>query len=228
MVEYTHLGGEIINNYSESTVKWILASPIIIIALGWTTATLFSQWVGAWAWVPVALVYWGSCAWFIWKYRSGKQLAEWLRPSGRKAKLAIFLCILFGLIPMSILAMNLNLLTSPLLVVLWLLFALINPWFEELYWRGLLLDRLAGHWPNWLSAIYSTVLFTLSHPLMWGVFSIANRNMEVYLFLLAAGLVWSYAYFKMKSLRWNIFSHFLVDIGNLAVFVFLNLYIPGP
>src|SRR5690606_19379190 len=51
--------------------------------------------------------------------------------------------------------------------VAWLLFAMINPWLEEGYWRGLMLDA-TRHWPRWASNLYSTSLFTLNHPLLGG------------------------------------------------------------
>ena len=75
---------------------------------------------------------------------------------------------------------------SKLLIVLWLLFALINPFFEEFYWRGLLLDY-TNKWNKWISIIYSTILFVASHPLMWGVFSIANRNYQTIISLTIMG-----------------------------------------
>lgn len=106
-----------------------------------------------------------------------------------------------------------------------LLFALINPWLEEMYWRGALLEAESG-WPVWLNVLYSTLLFVMSHPLMWGVFSIGNRSPHLYLSLFLMEVVWAAIRYRTKSLRWPIYSHILVDIGNLSVFVFLNIYIP--
>ncbi|MDM5232486.1 CPBP family intramembrane metalloprotease [Lysinibacillus pakistanensis] len=122
--------------------------------------------------------------------------------------------------------MNYQLFDSALLLILWLIFAFINPWFEELYWRGVLLDGLKKDWSKWFSVVYSTLFFVLSHPFMWGVFSIASKSYHLYIYLSLAGIVWAITYFKTKSLRWVIFSHFIVDIGNLTVLTFLNIYLP--
>ncbi|RXJ01631.1 CPBP family intramembrane metalloprotease [Anaerobacillus alkaliphilus] len=90
---------------------------------------------------------------------------------------------------------------------------------------GLLLDA-GGNLPRWLNITYSTVFFVLSHPLMWGVFSIANKSTHMYISLFLMGVVWSLIRYKTRSLRWSLYSHMLVDVGNLSVFMFLNLYIP--
>ncbi|WP_396021241.1 type II CAAX prenyl endopeptidase Rce1 family protein [Bacillus sp. S/N-304-OC-R1] len=70
------------------------------------------------------------------------------------------------------------------------------------------------------------LFFVLSHPFMWGVFSIANRSYQMYISLFVMGVIWSLIRYRTKSLRWCVYSHMLVDFGNLSVFVFLNLYIP--
>ncbi len=134
------------------------------------------------------------------------------------------LCCVVGLIPLPILLMNLHLLRSPGVTALWLLFALINPFFEEIYWRGYLLFALP--FPKWLAVAYSTALFIASHPLMWGVFSIANRSLMTWASLALMGVVWSLTRLRTDNLRWCVLSHFAVDICNLSVFVFLNLYVP--
>lgn len=130
------------------------------------------------------------------------------------------------MIPLSILSMNYHLLDSSVIIVLWIVFALINPLFEELYWRGLLLDSTKEILQKWLSIIYSTFFYCISHPLMWGLFSIANTSSHLYIYLIIMGIIWSITYYKTNSLRWVVVSHFIVDIGNLAVLCFLNIYLP--
>jgi membrane protease YdiL (CAAX protease family) len=106
-----------------------------------------------------------------------------------------------------------------------LAFAAVNPFFEEAYWRGALLDA-GRRWPFWLIALYSTVLFVASHPLMWGVFSAGNRSIVLFATLFVMGIAWAYLRRATRSLRFSVLSHVLVDVGNLSVFVFLNLYVP--
>ena len=133
--------------------------------------------------------------------------------------------ITVGLIPLSILLLNLYLLASfPLVTALWVLFAFINPFFEQVFWRGYLMQKLPFR-AGWRVA-YSTALFVLSHPFMWGIFSVANRSWMTMVSLIIMGTVWCVVYLKTSSLRWCYISHFMVNIGNLTIFVFLNLYIP--
>ncbi|MFP7224462.1 CPBP family intramembrane glutamic endopeptidase [Priestia filamentosa] len=203
----------------------ILLSPIIVILLGFITATGFSRFIDGWAWIPLAIVYWSSLGFCIVYFKENKQVKDWLKKP-ENSILPIILSLLLGMFPLSILIINYKLFVSIVLIVLWILFALINPWFEELYWRGVLLDAAIEWFPKWMSILYTTILFVLSHPLMWGVFSIASTSYHLYIYLMVMGIVWSLTYFKTKSLRWVILSHFIVDVGNLTVLTFLNIYVP--
>lgn len=176
-----------------------------------------------WAFIPLALLYWGAMFVVAHKYM-GRAAIAGLFAKPKKNTLWTVLCFAVGLIPLPILLLNLHLFTSPVVVVLWLVFAAVNPFFEEIFWRGFLLDGLP--FPKWLSVLYSTLLFVASHPLIWGVFSIANRSLMTWASLLLMGVVWSITRVKTNSLRWCVLSHFMVDICNLSVFVFLNLYVP--
>lgn len=212
-------------NMSNKQRVYLLFSPLIIIILGFLTATFFKQYIQGWAWVPLALVYWSTLGICIYHFKGDKSVKDWLRKS-KPSKLWITLTLLLGMFPLTILMTNYQLFDSISLVLLWLVFALINPWFEELYWRGVLLDGLLAWFPKWISILYTTLFFVISHPLMWGVFSIASKSYHLYIYLSVAGIVWAITYYKTKSLRWVIFSHFIVDIGNLTVLTFLNIYLP--
>ncbi len=198
-------------------------SPIAVICVGFISASAFSVIMQEWAFIPLALVYWGVT--FAVAYRFlGMSLITALFRKPDKSVLWAVSSLAVGMIPLPILLLNLNLLTSPAVIALWLTFAAVNPLFEELYWRGFLLSALP--FPKWLSVGYSTLLFAASHPLLWGVFSIANRSPIMWASLMIMGAVWSVACLKTSSLRWCVISHFLADIFNLSVFVFLNLYVP--
>jgi membrane protease YdiL (CAAX protease family) len=101
---------------------------------------------------------------------------------------------------------------------------LLNPFFEELYWRGFVLDFTFSS--KKASALYSSILFILSHLLIWGVFSYGNKNYFLIGSLAIMSTVWCIVRIKTKSLWWCIISHFFVDAFNLMVFVMLNLVIP--
>lgn len=173
-----------------------------------------------------ALLYWGLLGLMILLFSSHNRMKGWFKKPYYN-KIWLIAGVLIGLFPvLGILLPNYNLLFYyPGLSILVILFAAINPWFEEGYWRGLLLDA-GENFPIWVRLIYSSALFSFSHPLMWGVFSIGNRSYQLLLTLFVMGIAWSFIRYKMKSLRWSVYSHILVDLGNLSVFVFLNIYIP--
>lgn len=212
-------------NMSSKQRVCLLLSPLVIIGLGFLTATIFSQYLQGWAWVPLAFIYWSSLGLCIYYFKGDKSVKDWLEKSN-PSKLWVTLTLLLGMFPLTILMMSYHLFDSISLILFWLMFALINPWFEELYWRGVLLDGLLTWFPKWMSILYTTLFFVVSHPLMWGVFSLASKSYHLYIYLSVVGIVWAITYFKTKSLRWVIFSHVIVDIGNLTVLTFLNIYIP--
>lgn len=202
---------------------WLIIGAVHLIAK-WSTETLSPETVV----FLTVIAYWGLTGLMKLIFTDKADFSAWFRKPLYKPKwLWLVLAIALGVFPMlGILVPNFNLLTDhPFLTMGLILFALVNPCFEEGYWRGLLLDA-GGRFPKWAIVAYSSILFVLSHPLMWGVFSIANRSIQLYGALLLMGVVWSVLRYKTGSLRWSVYSHMLVDLGNLSVFVFLNLYIP--
>ncbi|WP_141396938.1 CPBP family intramembrane glutamic endopeptidase [Ureibacillus xyleni] len=206
----------------------VYLSPLFIIAVVHMVATISYKTIPSFSWIITAISYWGLTGLMKYLFVPSNTLRDWLKkPVFIKKWLIIGLVV--GIFPaVGILAFNVNLLVEyPMLTLFLFLFALINPWFEEGYWRGMILDAGDGmSIPRWLNIGYSTFFFVLSHPLMWGVFSIANRSIQMYISLLVMGIVWSMIRYKTGSLRWSVYSHMLVDVGNLSVFVFLNLYVP--
>lgn len=204
----------------------VLLSPLFIIGLVYLIASLSYQYIPDYCWLVTALSYWmltGSMQFF---FVSRQTFKDWFKKPLPNRKWLI-IGILIGIFPvLGILIPNISLLIDyPTITLFLFLFAFINPWFEEGYWRGLMLDA-GSRLPAWMNIGYSTFFFVLSHPLMWGVFSIANRSYQMYITLFIMGVVWSIIRYRMHSLRWSVYSHMIVDVGNLSVFVFLNLYIP--
>ena len=209
--------------FSSGQRYFVLLSPILLISAGHVTARVFSSSIGAWAWIPLQLVYWfGMIAVLSSVNGLSNIFAAYRRNSGWRSWSS---GILIGLIPWPILLLHLNLLHSPLLIACWLTLALINPFIEESYWRGLF-GEVTSRWPTWAALLYPTLFFAAAHPLQWGVFSIGMRNWQMIVALLIMGIVWSATYRQTRSLRSNTLSHMLVDLGNMSVWVFLNLYIP--
>lgn len=205
----------------------LLASPLFIIAAGHLAARMATDMNARAAWLWVAVVYWGLIAIAISLATGAGQRRAWFRPSARRPAWVWIAGLALGLFPMAgILALNFGLVAQyPAVFAAVLAFAILNPVFEEAYWRGLLLDA-GRRWPFWVIVLYSTVLFVAGHPLMWGVFSIGNRSPMLYATLFVMGFAWAYMRRATGSLRFPVLSHALVDVGNLSVFVFLNLYVP--
>jgi membrane protease YdiL (CAAX protease family) len=205
--------------------KTILAlSPFGIIALGHLTARIAGNVWGVWAWIPLTLVLWSLFAWMIFVGGGKESMRRWLRALQGSWGWSL-LCIAVGLIPFGVFLSNWQLLSPISIWLPWLAFASINPFLEEGYWRGVLLDATA-QFPRWVGIVYSSAMFALNHPLTFGVNSIANAHPVTAISTFAMGIVWALTYHKTKSLRVAVFAHILVDLLNLSIPAFLNLYVP--
>jgi hypothetical protein len=212
-----------ITEMTASRRLFVLLSPLAVIGLGHLTARLFSHFIGVWAWVPLMIEYWFVMALVIYLSGGSGQVISAYRRNSRWTWW--LLGVVVGLIPLPVLLLNSHLLHDSRLVFLWLLEAAINPFIEEGYWRGLF-GQVTHRWPAFFACLYPTIFFTAGHPLQFGVFSIGCRTWEMMTSLLIMGAVWSIIYRYTRSLRVAVFSHMLVDLGNMSVWVFLNLYIP--
>jgi membrane protease YdiL (CAAX protease family) len=196
-------------------------SPFILIIPCFLVSLILNRFLAGWTFIPLAIFYY-SLILVIVRPTKEKILYFLRKPIGKPylsllAFIPVLLCI-FSFI------MGLQYIQNPVLITLWILFAILTPFFEEIFWRGYLIENL--NWKPILSIMYSTILFTVSHPLLWGVFSIMNRSIIMIPPLLIMGIIWGYVYWKTKSLRYNILAHFFVDILICTVWVFLNIYLP--
>jgi membrane protease YdiL (CAAX protease family) len=217
-------------NKTKLSTSIILASPVIIMIVGNISARIFVNLMGKWAWIGYFSVYWSMCFLFIFFAGNREDQRFWFQKSSG-SRWWIILAVGIGLISFpTLLLPNIHVMNSVILVFAWLCFALINAPLEEAYWRGFLLDGTA-EFPRAFGVIYSTILFTIVHPLNLGVFSKIQaydpaRPMILVPFLIILiilSLVWSLLYLKTKSLRLPIFSHILTDLGNLSIFLFMNM-----
>ncbi|MCL5411142.1 MAG: CPBP family intramembrane metalloprotease [Patescibacteria group bacterium] len=107
---------------------------------------------------------------------------------------------------------------NPTLILFTLLispFLLFSPLIEEIYWRGVLLKAFNEHWVGVKAIVagYFSFLFWSYHFLLFGLFN-KPLWLSPTMFILAffAGLVWSFFYYRTKSLLYPYLSHLLADI----------------
>lgn len=201
--------------------KIVLVSPFIIIAISFGIAFLFGNIIGKWAFIPIILIQWCLFMFFILKYSEKETRKKWLQKSKGSFGWKI-LALFIGLIPLPLFLMHYETLGIWKVWLPWILLALINPWLEEFYWRGLLLEH-TKHWRNWTSILFTSSVFALSHA-VFGVNSELNSGFTVIISTFVMGIIWALVFKKTQSLRCIILAHFLVDFFNLSASSFLDLY----
>lgn len=202
----------------------VIASPFLIIAANFGMAYGFGQIIGKWAFIPMVLISWTLWLFFIHKYGGTESIKKWLeKPKGGFGWGV--LALLIGLIPLPIFLLHNDTLSGWHIIMPWILLAIINPWIEEFYWRGLLLDY-TKNWPSWTSILFTGILFATNHA-AFGINSKVNSGFELVISTLIMGIVWAIIYKKTKSVRWIVLSHFLVDFLSLSTPAFLDLFEKG-
>ncbi|MGB5982625.1 MAG: CPBP family glutamic-type intramembrane protease [Nonlabens sp.] len=134
----------------------VILSPLLIIVVNLGNAYLFGHLIGKWAFIPMILVGWSLWLFFIVKYGGKESIIKWIKkPTGSFwcAVLAVFI----GLIPLPLFIFHFDTLSDWSILLPWILLALVNPWIEEFYWRGLLLDH-SRRWSNW-SAVCTAAFY---------------------------------------------------------------------
>lgn len=197
-------------------------SPILLIGVCAFMQWVAGQFLGVWAWIPTMLCFWAVISLFLIGFSNSVPPLSRFKPSSGKVVWPI-LAVIAGLFSLHGFLNHWVLLNELHLIIAWLVFAMINPWFEESYWRGLLMD-VTESWGKLLSLIYTSLLFAISHPLIWGIHSIPLRKYEAIGGLLFVGILWGLAYQRTGSLRWCVVGHMLANLLGLAALVLINLY----
>lgn len=199
----------------------VLASPFLIILINIIVALTIGPVLGKWVFVPIILVEWALFMFFIMRYGGNESIKRWLQKPEGSWGWGI-LTLLIGLSPIGVFLAFYDTLFHWTVWLPWILLALLNPWLEEFYWRGLLMDY-TKNWKTWMTILFTSVLFSLNHA-VFGIYSVINSGYEVVTFTFIMGIVWGLTYHKTKSLRWCIFCHFLIDFFNLSAAAFLDLF----
>ena len=207
-----------------SDTFYAVLSPALLIGACAIVQIVAGRFVGVWAWVPAMLVFWVIIAVFLRGFSVRTPVRSRFRPSSGNFIWSA-LAIAAGLFSLHGFLSHWTLLAEAQVIIAWAAFALLNPWFEESYWRGLIMDSTAA-WGRLASLLYSSALFAASHPLIWGIHSLPMRKIEAVGALFLVGLLWGLAYQRTGTLRWCVAGHMLANLFGLAALVLLNLYDP--
>ena len=206
------------------TLFYAVLSPALLIATCAIVQVVAGQILGVWAWVPTMLVFWLVIGAFLRGFSHRASPRSRFRPASGSFMWSV-LAVVAGLLSLHGFLRHWSLLTDWQLLTAWAVFALVNPWFEESYWRGLIMDSAAS-WGRASSLLYSSALFAASHPLIWGIHSLPLRKIEAVGALFVVGLLWGLAYQRTGTLRWCVVGHMLANLFGLAALTLLNLYDP--
>jgi len=202
----------------------VLVSPFFIIAINFIVAFLFGKIIGKWAFIPIILIEWCLFLYFIFKYTEKETRNSWLNKNKNSVSWTM-LALFIGILPLPLFLMHYETLGTWQVWIPWILLALINPWIEEFYWRGLLFEY-TKNWSKWTVILFTSILFALNHA-VFGVNSELNSGLTIIVSTFIMGIVWGFVYKKTGSLKWIIVAHFLVDFLNLSAASFLDLYEKG-
>lgn len=167
----------------------------------WIYVTLF---YGVWTLVTLALLLKKS------------YLTELFKP-GHSNRWYLFPALLSIPVFFFIFIPNQHVLKPDIFLVLNIIICLLNPWLEELYWRGLVYEVFKEK-PTF-SFLLSALGFGLSHPLIFGVNSPGIAGVPGFAGAFLIGAIWWFCLRKTTSLRGAIATHFLIDVAGMAVYV---------
>jgi len=209
---------------TQSKLFYALISPLVLVGFCALVQIVAGMVLGVWAWVPAMLCFWLLIWLFLHSFSGHAGILLRFRPASGHRIWSI-LAVMAGVLSLHGFLNHWSLLENWSLILPWLIFALLNPWFEESYWRGLMLDATES-WGKFPALLYSTSCFAASHPLIWGIHSMPLRKIEAVAAVFFVGLLWGLAYQRTGSLRWCVAGHMLANLFGLAALVLLNLYDP--
>ncbi len=105
-------------------------------------------------------------------------------------------------------------------------FAAINPFFEEVFWRGVLnqlpISRVKRQ-------VTSALLFSFSHYFLWGSYWLSNPKILIptCITTFIMGWCWMWFYQRDGRLLYPVLSHMAVDVFNLSIAVFMGIDLVG-
>lgn len=100
--------------------------------------------------------------------------------------------------------------------------ALINPYFEEKFWRKLMSQMPVK---NSFKIVYSAFWFSAGHYILWASYWLTEPRvwMPTVATTFIMGICWMSFFLKTGKYRYIVISHMLVDIFNLSAAVFFGI-----
>ena len=120
---------------------------------------------------------------------------------------------------------NLKLFKWDYWLLLNVLICLINPFIEEIYWRGLV-SKVST--VPFYSFLFSSIGFAASHSLLFGVVSPGVAGWIGFAGTFLVGALFWLCYYKTKSLLGCVLNHFLFDVAGMAVFILADRAVLAP
>jgi membrane protease YdiL (CAAX protease family) len=177
------------------------------------------------AWIPSLIVYYLAIeAAVVWvrravpEARQGLSFRSGARPTRRHLVLGV---VIPALLPLGFFILNVRMVSLGVLGLI-VVFAPINAYFEEVFWRGLMSYLPAS---DRVRILFSGGLFAFSHWFFMGAYWLSRPRVliPVVITTFLMGIAWMWFYLRERSLAYTIASHFVVDVLNLSVAVFLGL-----
>ena len=190
-----------------------ILSPFLVLLITQASALLFGRYLGPRVYIPIIVFYWVVLSFILYKYGCNHIRSWFKKPQGHW--IWIIIAVLVGFSSLPLFLQHYKVLFDSSILIPTVIFVLINPWLEEFYWRGMLLD-VTAKWPAWVSVLYSTILFTLFHS-AFAWHSPAARNVPFYLAVLFLGLIMALIYKNTKSVWLAILSHMMINLLNLSI-----------
>lgn len=203
----------------QTSSKFYILSPVLILLITQASALLFGRYLGPQVYIPTIVIYWVILGFILNNY-GWSHIRRWLqKPQGHW--IWIIIAVLVGFSSLPLFLQHYKVLLNLSILIPTVIFFLVNPWLEEFYWRGMLLD-ITAKWPAWVAVIYSSILFTLFHS-AFAWYAPAARNVPFYLAVLFLGLIMALIYKNTKSVSLAILSHMMINLLNLSIPSLLNM-----
>jgi uncharacterized protein len=161
---------------------------------------MFGPRIGSWGWLPLTVGYWTGASLVILLYSGKKGIRGWFQPSHGGAVLVLLsIAILVSPAALRLLPDTWRLFLKASVWLPTIFFVLVNPFVEEGYWRGLLLDAIPEK-KQWIGVLYSNTLFVVNK--LWiGTLVIGVRNPVSLVYQFIFGLLMARVYLKTRSLH---------------------------